>query len=109
MQPIPVVGGVQLDPLPIRDHDLKDLGDHGLYLLKGIETLLIIPADQIHMAQHTVVFIGLHHIQHLLVIALIVLLLGPPPLEVLGPELLILHLVDRQDDKIERIPLKKAG
>lgn len=32
---------VQFDPLPIRDHDRKDLSEQGLYLFKGIEPLLV--------------------------------------------------------------------
>ena len=40
---------------------------------------------------------------HLFIVAVVVFLLGAAPLEVAGPELLILHLVDGEDDEVEGV------
>ena len=108
IQSVPVRRSVDLNPLPVCDHDLQDLFDHRFQFFKGIDPCLVIPLEQIHMPQHRIIFIVLYQRQHLLIIPFVVFFLAPPPLEILGPELLVLYLMDRQDDKVKGIAGKKC-
>ena len=106
-QAIPMGGRVYLDPLAIGYNDFQNFCNQRLDLFKGVNACLIVSFNQVHVAQDTIVFVYLDDIQHFLIVSLIVLLLCPSLLEVLCPELLILHLVDRKDDKVKGIAAEK--
>ncbi len=55
------------------------------------------------MPQYAVILTGLDEIEHFPIISFIIFLLAPVSLEVLSPELLVIHLMYRQDSKIKRI------
>lgn len=96
-------GGVDLDPLTVPDGALQNLGDGGFDHRKRRGPRLVVPGDQVEVAEDAVMLEPLHDGVHLFVIAVVVFLLGAAPLEVAGPELLILHLVDRKDDEVEGV------
>ena len=86
----------------------QDLGHNGLHPFKGVGPLPVVADDEVQVGQDAVFLIAVHQRQQLLVVPLVVLPLGPALLELLGPELLVLHLVDRQEHKVQGIFLKKG-
>ena len=99
---------IHLDALAIRNDDLQNLFNEILHLVKGIPSFRVIPRNQIHVSQHTVIFEALHHPQHLPVVCFIELPPGPSLQELPVPELLVSHLVNGQNRKVQGIFLRQC-
>ena len=92
---------VEFNPFAVCDRGLQDLGDNILHFAEGIYAVLIVTDDEIQVGQDAVVLELPDHLEDLLIVPLVVLLLGPSPLEILGPELLVVHLMHGKKGKIQ--------
>ncbi len=102
VQPVLERGRIDLDPFAVRDDLSQNFFDDWLYLFKRIRAVWIIAHDHVHMGKHAVVFEGADKRKQLVVVAGIVLLLAFLFLIILIPELFVVDLMDRQQDKIKR-------
>ena len=62
----------------------------------------IVALDKVKVPQYAPVIKRIDHVKHFLVVRGVVLVLRAPPLKLARPKLLVAHLVDGQDDEVER-------
>lgn len=93
--------GVELDPLALLDHCAQNLRDDVPRLFKRVFACRIIAAHDVEVSEDTVVLKVPRDGKELLIVALIVLVLGPALHVLRRVELQIVHLMDAQQREVQ--------